>query len=584
MKNKSGKICSIVIIVIFSLYYIWYCNSTMIELPFLTWFRQIPLAELFFSGNLEVKDLFSKFGEHGMLANNIIYLINVRFFHGSTLIDVYINDFNVIVTGCIFAYCTAKTIENNITKCLCILTEAIFLFGCMQGSSGAMETQVRLGVLFFVVVMIFVDKELREEKVCIAHLMITIGIIFLSINVFGTLYSFAGVPLVWFIVCFGILKNKKNLKKNIAIAVTYITTIPLYIAEYQLIISKNEEDTISLLVKVKNLILGFFSWCANGCLGYAVYEISNSKIWLWLGFTISLIIIISIVLFFYCKMYQKTWIPLMGIMYSFGVYVMVFIGRSEAWGWFANEWYTVHIKMMAASSIWIYIYAFSLHKCKRWITIGGVMVLCLAGITGNAYTLKRAPFVKAWYEEKQKYLFVQDADDMPVDSAGDTPLLASMEETMDSISILKKYNLSVYRYYNMYEKAQFKGTYEYFYKLSDAASQIGNTLDSCVKEYGYYADGWVEKKSQVLIKTGEEGKVDIEVYYPQDNFDDKQVKIYINDNLNSTVEIQQNNQTISVDVAPNQIVCLRLETNFLIDNTGVDTRELAMIISSMQGR
>lgn len=212
------------------------------------------------------------------------------------------------------------------------------------------------------------------------------------------------------------------------------------------------------------------------------------------------------------------------------------------------------------------------------------MVLCLAGITGNAYTLKRAPFVKAWYEEKQKYLFVQDADDMPVDSAGDTPLLASMEEAMDSISILKKYNLSVYRYYNMYEKAQFKGTYEYFYKLSDAASQIGNTLDSCVKEYGYYADGWVEKKSQVLIKTGEEGKVDIEVYYPQDNFDDKQVKIYINDNLNSTVEIQQNNQTISVDVAPNQIVCLRLETNFLIDNTGVDTRELAMIISSMQGR
>lgn len=78
--------------------------------------------------------------------------------------------------------------------------------------------------------------------------------------------------------------------------------------------------------------------------------------------------------------------------------------------------------------------------------------------------------------------------------------------------------------------------------------------------------------------------MDIEIYYPQDNFDDKQVKIYINDNLNSTVEIQQNNQTISVDVAPNQIVCLRLETNFLIDNTGVDTRELAMIISSMQGR
>lgn len=139
------------------------------------------------------------------------------------------------------------------------------------------------------------------------------------------------------------------------------------------------------------------------------------------------------------------------------------------------------------------------------------------------------------------------------------------------------------------------GFYEYFYRLKDtgelAASNkesfalelIGNNLQSCFKDYGYYTDGWVAQSSSFQIRSGEKGKIDIDIYYPADDFDGREIQLYVNDVLTGTIEIHESLQTIHVDTEPDCITRIRLQTNFLYENVGTDMRELSMIISSMQG-
>ena len=140
------------------------------------------------------------------------------------------------------------------------------------------------------------------------------------------------------------------------------------------------------------------------------------------------------------------------------------------------------------------------------------------------------------------------------------------------------------------------GLYIYFYELSDAGlltssnkdnfaqKLIGDSLQNCLKEYGYYGDGWVAKNSRFQIRTGDEGILDIDIYCPLEDFHDKKIYLYVNDILTEAIELQEPTKTINVNTAPNQIITLRMETNFVQENTGGDMREMTMIISSMQGR
>ena len=464
--NMNSKRINIIIIFAFSLFYVLYCNYRMIELPHLTWFDQIPLADKYYSGTLTWNDIFSKYGEHGLLANNLLYLLNVILFHGTTLFDVAINDINVIVCGVLFINLTIKTVNSEKIAYLCIFGESIYMFGTMQSSSGAMETQVRLGIMFFLIAMYVVDKELRETTSDISHLILTIFVIFISINVFGTLYSFAGVPLIWLIVILKYLKSQKINMRDIIISCTYAITIPFYIVEYHLFSGKGLSGlngfNISML-NPYNFIKCLSAWCANGALGWAYHESAayNSTTYLTIGFLILVIIVVGVVLYCKFKLYTKTLIPVMGIVYGFGVYVMVYLGRSSAYDWFANEWYNVHIKMMLASTIWIYGLILSIqhqHKISCIITCC-ICVCALLGTEGNICELKRVPYVRDYYSDKQKYLFITNPEDMPVDENGQTPLLHSLNVTMNSIEILRKYNLSVYQYWTAFEESStFKAT------------------------------------------------------------------------------------------------------------------------------
>lgn len=121
-------------------------------------------------------------------------------------------------------------------------------------------------------------------------------------------------------------------------------------------------------------------------------------------------------------------------------------------------------------------------------------------------------------------------------------------------------------------------------RVPDVIEEAGSTLRSCVKQYGYFEDGWAGKSSQFLIKTRGKGEIDIELYCPLDDFTDSKIEIYVNDVLADTVSIRESVQFISVKAEPNQVVQLGLETNFAMIGSEEDQRELSILILSMRGQ
>lgn len=569
VKNINKKIVYILIFLLFSAYYIGYCNIRMVELPHMTWFDQMALAENYFENRLEIQDLFSTYGEHGMLANNILFLINVTFFHGTTMFDVVINDLNVIICSVILMLLTLKTLGER-GSIFWVIIEAVFLFSSTQASSGAMETQVRLGILFFLIAMLFVDKEIRNKEVKMLSVVVACLMIILSINVFGTLYSFAGVPLVWAITCFYIIERDKsvNNKKNILISIVYFLTIPIYILEYSLLRNNglSQMSDTNGMYDLVEVIKSLCAWCANGVLGWAYHESIdyNTNTFLVIGAIVLLIVFLSVVLFMKKRMYEKTWVPLMCITYSFGVFVMILIGRASGWDWMANEWYNVHIKLALASSIWIYGYVFK-NSVKSLAYISAVFSVGLTSLSvvGNIYEIQRTPYVRQYYLEKQKYLFVENANDMPVDENGQTPLLHSLEMTMDSIDILKKYRLSVFRYWDGYEAYQ---------------EEIGKKV---VFLDGRYDDGWVENEVCFIFDTDNSSEIEVNYY----SLKKQTIEVWVNGKIESeAIELNVGAGCFDIEVEPESKAYVEIRSNYYEQLAEPDNRYASFIISKIEGR
>lgn len=124
---------------------------------------------------------------------------------------------------------------------------------------------------------------------------------------------------------------------------------------------------------------------------------------------------------------------------------------------------------------------------------------------------------------------------------------------------------------------------EFLRRLAEKQNAVGSELENCSKIKGYYEDGWVERSSEFLIRTGEAGKLELEVYCPQTGDDVRMVSVYVDGELYDEVEIAEEMQNIFIEARPNHVVRLGLEADFGQESGGEDERELSMIIVDMRG-
>ena len=99
---------------------------------------------------------------------------------------------------------------------------------------------------------------------------------------------------------------------------------------------------------------------------------------------------------------------------------------------------------------------------------------------------------------------------------------------------------------------------------------------------GHYNDGWITKESSFEITTGDNGIIEMIIYSNQDDGKEKNINIYINDNLITTENIVFGENEIEFSVPKNSTVECRLETDFSFNPTNGDQRELSYIVRDIQ--
>ena len=91
------------------------------------------------------------------------------------------------------------------------------------------------------------------------------------------------------------------------------------------------------------------------------------------------------------------------------------------------------------------------------------------------------------------------------------------------------------------------------------------------------------KACEFKIKTGEEGKVILNGYYPNEIDGNETGTIFIDGEPNAFT-ITENNFTIELSAKPKSIITIKIENNFELKDTGNDTRTLSFILYDVQGR
>ena len=188
---------------------------------------------------------------------------------------------------------------------------------------------------------------------------------------------------------------------------------------------------------------------------------------------------------------------------------------------------------------------------------------------GNILHVKRAKPVRAYYEAKQPYLFAQSIEELPVDGNGLTPLLATTEDTMNAIRLMKKYRLSVYKYYGAFEKyLKMFGKYE-----------PGSTRDTINVLSGVYDDFWLEKVSEFELKTKSKGEVTLKFYYNGELSGSETGKIYVDGDFVREFLITGDVTEVSFTAPASSKAVIKIENDF---DRAIDNRFASMILMDVQ--
>lgn len=583
---KSNKIEIALLSLFLCAYIIYYLNSYYVELIYLPWLMgDIDFVHRFLEHKLNFKDYFRLFDEqHGMFGYNFILLINLVFFKLSSIFDNLLNTVLIFATG-IIVILNLKEIKRNFPRMyIMFLFISLFInFNFMQGTSVSMETGVRLGLFAQVVNFALLDMFLKANKKSIFFIITLYLSIFFSINIFGTLYSFAGYPVILIILLFRLFKSKTRDKDTFVLFVSYILFGILYFIQYGFFTKGESLGGISIvsslyywLTHIQKFLLNIINYNGSSLLGYGIIADGSISldVYFYIGLFYTFTIIITLGIYFKYKFYHITYIPILFSGYSFFVIVLALIGRYNFAGdlWGANPWYHVHTKFALLSTMYI-LFIFvnqNFHRIKQVkLSIYSVYIILLSILLcSSIYEVQRAKYVLYWYQEKQKYMFY-DSQDLPIDSQGLTPLLVDKMTTYNSMLILREYKLSIFN-----DKP-------YFYKINSFLDKKSIVLNG-----ERFQDQWVSNSFEFLINTEDKKILHIELFIPSE-FTPNEISVYIDDEFYlKTNYTKEGSQAININLTNQGILRVKLISNVNIvpKELGLseDERNLSYILNKVE--
>lgn len=556
--------------------YCGFCLYLMSEVPYLTWFDFTPIAEKFAAGTLGFSDLLWAYGEHGMLGYSLLFLLNVAVFNMSVFFDVWLNNICVLFVALCCYWFIRRTVDEGPLYRPAILLLALVSFNFMQLTSGAMETQVRLGAALFIPVAWMSGEAILFQK-SPRYLAAVVGLTFLNINVFGTMYSFAGIGACMLAAAVVMVCRKKVQRGPLVVLVCNIAFTALYLVEYGTFGRGGMKGSVlgpalgTVFTSPFETAKAFIAYLGSTVLGAAGYKVLPGWLYLLVGLAVAAIYGFAIYCFFSGKMYTRTLVPLLFMVYTVATFGMVFLSRihlveGSLWTLFPNWWYHMHTKPGAIACVWILLYYSTIKSehlpvlVKKYVGRCLTFLLVALMLAGNAMALYRVPHERQYYLSKQPYLFYTE-EFMPVDEDGITPLTESKDMTMNAIEVMKNLHLSVYRYHDIYENS-----------LEHLA------FDTSGGEEGLWDDGWAEPYVRTSVTAGATGRVSLLLYYPGEITDDLKGTVQIN-GVAHNFKITDDNILLEYEVEPNSEVDIVITSEFVYSGLSEDDeRQLSFVL------
>lgn len=593
--GRDLKRFSLVLLVISAIYTVWYALSSTAFFPFETWFDQMRVILKYKSGILTLKDLFTTYGEHGMLGENILFLLNCKLFNLS-------NEAGAIVTMCVppviaFAVSWGIVLRSDklekwagmlLISLIYIIMIPINIYGT------GMNIQVRLSLVFFVLLAIQLDGLFNGTIRGAGFVILLFLTMFVGINVFGTLYSTAGYPCVMLYMLVGCIRKKENRPLRIAVMAGYSLCILLYFYEYGFIGNFRESgvqmggsegalgNLLSQLKDPVNLLKAFLAWCAGGFINHYSYTekvIPEGAILLF-GAVLLAFYVFGAVTYIRKKQYKSFYLPAFFMSYSLMIWIELLAGRPSDWTWYLGDWYTIHAKLLPLGTMLIFGYEL---KNDSWPDTAGsgwlriwrpvtfacmALVVLIVSVTSCLHLWTRAPHAKKWMESRYKYLFVENSNDMPVNKSGYTPLQNTESVTMMGIETMRNYRLNAY-----YSTEAYKDANGLYY--------IGSSLKDCHILGGYYEDGWLAETAQLQIRTKEQGIIHLALTNPLERYIGQEGVIRIGDR-EYPVQIGQGDFSMEIAADPDQVVTVELDfSSFAVRPSEADQRVLSVILKDI---
>ena len=109
------------------------------------------------------------------------------------------------------------------------------------------------------------------------------------------------------------------------------------------------------------------------------------------------------------------------------------------------------------------------------------------------------------------------------------------------------------------------------------------TVGQIVEEYGYYPkDQWVADNCAFYIRTGSQGLIRMEIYYPFEIKGNETVHISVDGNTEKDYRIMAKTTSIKIQTTPNEAHHVVISNNFYREPDQADVRKLSFVLNHIE--
>lgn len=584
-KIRENKLFIFVLLSVFFIYII-YINRSAANIIFQDQYDFLGFIERYFNGNLKFIDLWQSHMEHRTLGYNILFVINAKYFDLNTLYEMYLGSIFLVITSVLLFRQYKKSLNFDTSKLwttFAFIPIVLIVFSLNQWENivFGLGMSIFLRMMFFLLTFITFDNMLSGKSSTPFVILLT-----LSILLFGAGYSPAIVVSMVLILVLKIYIDRKTSKeRNIKSLLTIIIASSiLFLIYFYKIYDKNMvNNTTGITEKVEfilnnpimaiKFLLSSFSSSLIG-LNFLNKYFDDVGI-LILGVFVIIIYLSSLILFIKVKMYEKTYLPLLLIIYSLIIYGLILIGRLDYGVKYGmSSRYVTDTQYGIVGATWIFIF-YLFNKIKRKIVDFKsyiFILICIFLVSASQLII----FFTEWNigpYRQENFNQLRDIAIYPElyhDSDFEN-FQYPIDKVKDGLEILKKNNLNVFS--------------------EDPKFLIGSNLESAKVGYGWYSkdsngQSWINKSSIARFKSGSNGNMSIKGYVPDVYQKEVNIKIYINEHLIETKTLEHGNFTLDFPIAKNSNIDLKIQVDqsFVPKELGIneDSRELSILIQAIE--